>query len=179
MKALFLGDSITYSFKVDEHFPDMECSNQGISGWGTDDLLLNLKKEWFDFGPEVVFLCIGTNDLARVYVEDETIENVRQIMGKTKEYSPSNCRVFVTSVFPTRHNPPRYNPHINSLNARLHTLAVEEKVTYFHINPFFADTNGQLKREFTDDGLHLTDEAYLLWKHLIDKVLEPSSFFAK
>ena len=92
-------------------------------------------------------------------------------MGKIREYSPEGVRIYLTSLFPTRHNPPRKNPVINQFNLGIHKLAMEENINHLHLNPFFKDENGQLRREFTEDGLHLNDQAYKSWKKLIDKLL--------
>ena len=41
----------------------------------------------------------------------------------------------------------------------------------FYLAPFFKDDNGQLKKEFTEDGLHLNGRAYYMWYSIIRKYL--------
>ena len=173
MKALFLGDSITEGFDLEKYFPGRDFVNHGISGFGSAEVLDAIHAGWFKNQPDVVFLCIGTNDLARDYHEAETLENIKKLEGKIREFSPESVRIYLTSLFPTRHNPPRKNPVINGLNLEIHRLAMQENINYLHLNPFFKDENGQLKREFTDDGLHLNHEAYTLWAGLIEHLLIP------
>ncbi|TVQ95059.1 MAG: hypothetical protein EA393_00260 [Bacteroidetes bacterium] len=167
MKAIFIGDSITEGFDLEKHFPGREFINHGISGFSSAEVLDAIHAGWFKNQADVVFLCVGTNDLARDYDEAETMENIRKLVGKIREFSPEGVKIYLTSLFPTRHNPPRKNPVINQLNLEIHKLAVEENIQYLHLNPFFKDENGQLKRVFTEDGLHLNDLAYSIWKEKI------------
>ena len=171
MKTLFIGDSITEGFDLEEHFPGREFKNHGISGFSSEELLDAIHPGWFKDQPDVIFLCIGTNDLARDYDEAEILENIRKLVGKIREYSPEGVIIYLTSLFPTRHNPPRKNAVIDHLNLEIHRLARDESINYLHLNPFFKDENGQLKRNFTEDGLHLNKEAYSIWKELIEVLL--------
>lgn len=171
MKALFLGDSITEGFNLEKYFPGRDFVNHGISGFSSAEVLDAMHEGWFKNQPDVVFLCIGTNDLARDYDEAETLDNIRQLVGKIREYSPEGIRIYLTSLFPTRHNPPRENAVIDNLNLKIHGLTREESINYLHLNPFFKDENGKLKRNFTEDGLHLNQEVYSNWKKLIEVLL--------
>jgi len=163
MNALFLGDSITQGFDLERYFPGRDFVNHGIAGHTSADVLEVMHAGWFSNRPDVVFLCIGTNDLAGDYQQADTLNNIRRLLGMIREYAQEGARIYLTSLFPTRHNPPRPNPVINDLNAALHKLAWDEKTEYLHLNPFFKDYNGQLRREFTDDGLHLNMNAYQVW----------------
>lgn len=167
MNALFLGDSITEGFDLAHYFPEMHFVNHGISGYSSEELLKAMHKGWFSHQPEVVFLCIGTNDLAREYDKSSTLDNIRSMVKITRDYAPEKVRIFLCSLFPTRHNPPRPNPVINELNTALQLLALDLKAEYLHLNPFFKDSNGQLRLEFTDDGLHLNAKSYAQWATLI------------
>ncbi len=167
MKALFLGDSITEGFDLEKYFPGRDFVNHGISGFSSAEVLDSIHAGWFKNQPDVVFLCIGTNDLARDYDQAETLGNIRKLVDKIRQFSPERVRIYLKSLFPTRHNPPRKNPVINGLNLEIRRLAWEENINYLHLSPFFKDENGQLKREFTDDGLHLNDLAYSIWKEKI------------
>lgn len=171
MKALFLGDSITESFDLEKYFPGRDFTNHGISGFSSAEVLDAMHEGWFKNQPDMVFLCVGTNDLARDYDEAETLDNIRQLVGKIRQFSPEGVKIYPTSLFPTRHNPPRKNAVIDHLNLEIHRLASEESINYLHLNPFFKDENGQLKRKLTEDGLHLNLEAYSIWRKLIEVLL--------
>ncbi len=171
MKALFIGDSITEGFDLEKFFPGKGYVNHGISGYSSEELLGAMHKGWFTSNPDKVFLCIGTNDLARDYDEADTLDTIRRLLVKIREFTSGSSSIYLISLFPTRHNPPRPNPVIRQLNSKLHEMAVQENTGYLHLNPFFADENGQLKREFTDDGLHLNEQSYAVWADLVKQLV--------
>ena len=171
MNALFIGDSITEGYDLEKYFPGRGFVNRGISGYSSGEVLDAMGERWFAQKPDVVFVCIGTNDLARVYDEAQTLDNISHMLDEIVQFAGEEVTIYLTSLFPTRHNPPRPNPVIDQLNEKLHALANRKKAIYLHLNPFFRDGNGQLKREFTDDGLHLNEEAYRLWTSVVGRLV--------
>ena len=71
-RILFLGDSLVWGYdadqeerfteKLQEKLPDIEILNFGISGYGTDQELLLLEKEYDRYQPDLVFLIVSPND---------------------------------------------------------------------------------------------------------------------
>ena len=49
-------------------------------------------------------------------------------------------------------------------NAALKAMCERQGVTYIDLYPIFVDSDGNLKAEYTNDGLHLSGEAYLKWR---------------
>ena len=60
---------------------------------------------------------------------------------------------------------------IPQINALIEKLAREEGVTYIDLFSRFADGQGQMKREYTNDGLHLLGKGYMLWKEIVESYL--------
>jgi len=58
-------------------------------------------------------------------------------------------------------------------NRRLVKIATDFKCPFIDAYAPFADVQGQLKKEFSRDGLHLTEAGYRLWAELINKTLPP------
>jgi lysophospholipase L1-like esterase len=167
MKVLLLGDSISEGFDLNTFFPEKKFENHGKSGFSSAELLEAMQPGWFSNQPEIIFLCIGTNDLARNIDVKEILGNIQQLILKIREFLPTNPIIYITSLFPTRHNPPRPNHLIDQFNLYLHSLANEAKIQYLHLNPFFKDANGQLRKTFTKDGLHLSSDAYQVWTSIL------------
>jgi lysophospholipase L1-like esterase len=169
MKTLFIGDSITEGFPVHELLPGKLIINRGISGTSSGEILEYLSPRWLEDGPDQVFLCLGTNDIARDIGDDAILENLSGIFDKACSFSTKeNLRFYLTSLFPTRDNPPRPNERINQLNIKIHRLAESYQQSYLHLNVFFRDETNRLEKSFTDDGLHLNREGYKRWAGLID-----------
>ena len=60
---------------------------------------------------------------------------------------------------------------VTAFNASLKKMAQEFRCTWIDLHALMRDENGELKQEFTNDGLHLTDQAYQLWRTEILKTL--------
>ncbi len=168
---LFIGDSITEGFNTKELLPNLNIVNKGVSGDSTFETIVRIEESWFDSKPELIFICIGTNDLARNTSDESILSNIKKIVLKIRGHYPGG-KIFLMPLFPTLDNPPRPNSRIISLNKNIKYLTDELRCGFFNTNPHFADNQGNLKSEFTDDGLHLTYRAYKHWSELIIKFIE-------
>ncbi len=171
MKYLFLGDSITEGFNVKSFLPEYDIDNKGVSGDSTIETLSLIGSIDFSISYDKIFLCIGTNDLARKRSIKEIGANIVKIVTLLHEKTP-NSKIFVHSIFPTRENSPRPIETILRLNVTI--LSLSYTYNFNFINSFFCftDEDTQLKEEFTEDGLHLTNLAYKTWADIIRQYLE-------
>ncbi|NEO34771.1 MAG: hypothetical protein F6K36_31190, partial [Symploca sp. SIO3C6] len=55
------------------------------------------------------------------------------------------------------------NQQIQNLNQQLAIIADEEGVDYLDLVSIFSDAEGNLRTDFTTDGLHLNDDGYRVW----------------
>ena len=163
---ILIGDSITEGFNVRQMVKKRNILNYGVSGDSTVECLERISARWFDPPVGCVYLCIGTNDLVRDRTDQEILANIRMIVQRIRKYSPDTM-VRMTSLFPTRDNPPRPNERIRTFNKGLEQLSVELNTGYVDIHHHFADEHGDLQKEFTEDGLHLTDAAYRRWAEIL------------
>jgi lysophospholipase L1-like esterase len=172
MTSLFIGDSITDGFPFSELLPGKDIVNKGISGASSREILDRFNAEWVQDNPSRVFICLGTNDLARGVDDDSITGNLSSLVSHTREYlQPGAPRIYLTSLFPTLSNPSRPNDRIDRLNNRIHQLALSHGEPYLHLNVFFKDGENRLMPGFTDDGLHLNREGYKLWAGLIESLV--------
>ncbi len=63
-RVVFMGDSITDSWKLAEYFPGKPYINRGISGQTTQQMLIRFRADVIDLKPKVVVILAGTNDIA-------------------------------------------------------------------------------------------------------------------
>ncbi|HPN37979.1 MAG TPA: GDSL-type esterase/lipase family protein [Melioribacteraceae bacterium] len=170
MKFLFLGDSITEGFNVKIFLPDYNIDNKGVSGDSTIETLHQINNIDFSIGYNKIFLCIGTNDLARKRSINEIATNISKIITLIHEKSPQS-KIFVHSIFPTRENSPRPIENIIRLNVTILSLSYTFNFTFINSFSEFTDGDTLLKEEYTEDGLHLTNLAYSKWAEIIKKYL--------
>lgn len=159
----FLGDSITHFCEWAELTGNPKCVNRGISSdtaWG----IMKRIDEVVAGKPAKVFLMVGTNDLSRDKTPAEVRDKIAEIIDTIQTKSPKTV-IYLQSVLPVIDGRvAKYeNVNIDALNPELVKLAAQKKVTFINLNPLFKDANGQLRADFTEDGLHLKAVGYQLW----------------
>ncbi|MBA9078899.1 GDSL-type esterase/lipase family protein [Rufibacter quisquiliarum] len=165
--VVFLGNSITARGKWAELLPGVPVANRGIGGDITHGVLARLD-DILATKPRKIFLLIGINDLSRRIPEAIILQNYERLVRRVKQQSPKT-KLYVQSVLPLLDDmlKPDYlknlNPAVTSLNTQLQAFAKKHKLTYINLHPIFADASGQLKKEYSLDGIHVTDAAYPVW----------------
>jgi lysophospholipase L1-like esterase len=178
--VVLLGDSITEGFTVSKYFPDRHVLNRGI---GADiignqlpesdhrGILRRMDESVFDTNPSDVFLLIGINDLGMGHKPDVIEAGDREILQQIKKKAPT-VRVHIQSLLPTRGSSyGKHNPNVIDVNHRLQKLAKEFDYDYIDLHSKMADDKGELKKDFTADGLHLKAPGYKVWKAEIEKTM--------
>jgi lysophospholipase L1-like esterase len=168
---ILIGDSLTNCGNWDELFPNQHLINRGISGDITLGVLDRMD-EIVRHQPEKVLLLIGINDLAQGITPNKILENYKKILARIQQASPKTT-IIIQSVFPTNAAFTTFKNHqgkkeqIVAVNTLLQQLAVKEGALYLDLFSHLVDSEGQLDKKFTNDGLHLMAEGYVVWaKHL-------------
>jgi len=170
---IFLGNSITDGAEWAELFNNPNVKNRGISGdvtMGVYDRLDAILKG----KPAKIFLLIGINDVARGLAVDSIVNNIRMITETIHEKSPGT-KLFIQSVLPVNDNFSKFDGHtsrykmVPKINKHLKTLAKEKNVKYIDLFSRFVNESGiKMNEQYTNDGLHLTGEGYILWKEIVE-----------
>lgn len=169
--VVFFGDSITFGADWERLFPESPVVNRGISG-DTTSGLLNRQNEIIALRPKQIFLMIGTNDLCFGRPVDQVIENYSKILARFQAELPGTP-VYVQSILPFNDqmfpsNGLRKNQNIRALNKAIKPLAQKFGYEYLDLSGAFTGKDGRLLQQYTYDGLHLNDDAYQVWRRLID-----------
>jgi lysophospholipase L1-like esterase len=177
--VVLLGDSITEGFDVPTYFPGRRVINRGIGGdvignaLPEEDhrgVLRRLDESVFHSAATDVFLMIGINDLGSGREPEVMAEGYRDLLQQLKSQAPL-VRVHVQSLLPTRGEFAKHNAPVLDFNQRIKKLAEEFGYDYLDIHRLMADDQGELKAEYTGDGLHLNAEAYKQWQSEIERVM--------
>jgi lysophospholipase L1-like esterase/dienelactone hydrolase len=175
-EIIFLGDSITDFAEWADLFRNNKIKNRGISGDRTLGIL-NRLDEVINRKPAKVFIMIGINDIAANIPDSAIIRNYTTIIQRLRTALPATA-IYIQSILPTngtfaefpRHQ--RKEEHIHTINSYLQQLARRQQCTYVDVYQAMLDSEGRLNKQYTNDGLHLTGEGYLVWKKLLlDKKL--------
>jgi lysophospholipase L1-like esterase len=174
-RVVFLGDSITDLWRLNEYFPDRDFVNRGISGQIAGQMLGRMKADVIDLHPAAVVILAGTNDLARgiplTAIEDDYLmladlaaaakikvifASVLPVGDAHKDTDPSNER--------TPSHPPVF---IKALNDWMASFCSQRGYTYLNYYSALIDNQGQLGADLSDDGLHPNPKGYRLMAPLL------------
>lgn len=174
---VFLGNSLIDYCEWGELFDNPHIKNRGISGdraeWIVQRLDPIIKGQ-----PRKLILMIGCNDLAAGSTPDAVVAHIATIFDRFIAESP-RTKLYFQSLMPT--NGVDYTKHkrhgskgaeIIEVNRRVKALCEQKGVTFIDIYPTFVDEKGSLRAEYTNEGLHLLGEGYLVWKRAIEKYVK-------
>ena len=185
-RVVFLGDSITDGWPLNEYFPGRDFVNRGISGQITGEMLGRFKADVVDLKPAAVLVLAGTNDIARG-VELTTIQNNLTMIADLAEFH--GIRPLFASLLPvsdyhkdknpafeqTRRRPPEL---IRRLNEWIQSFCRQRNFVYVDYYSQLVDGAGSLRADLADDGLHPNAAGYRLMAPValaaIEKALAPS-----
>ena len=168
---VFLGDSITDWYPFSEFFDrSIPIINSGFAGYNTKKLLNHdLYDAVYRYNPTKVFIQIGTNDIGNNESSvDEAYDNIVKLINDIQENRPY-AEIYIESIYPVNQacektvkstTGERDNADIISLNDKLRTYCKENEIKYIDMYKELVDENGNLKSEYTLDGLHLSTEGY-------------------
>ncbi|MBO9595108.1 MAG: sialate O-acetylesterase [Niabella sp.] len=168
---VFLGNSITFWGLFNQTLGQPQIRNRGIPGDITNGVLERLDGI-LDGKPAKIFILIGINDIARGIPDSIVIGNQRQIVTRIRERSP-RTKIFLQTLLPTNSSfkklAAHYNKeaHIRAVNEGLRKIAAASGVTLVDLHAVFDDGTGQLIKELTFDGVHITKKGYDRWIRLL------------
>jgi len=166
---VFLGNSITelggsWGYRTGWR----NVKNRGISGDVTEGVLKRLGEITYT-KPKAVFLLIGINDINIAATTPQYVaDNILAIAKIIRKGSP-DTKLYVQSIFPT--NTASIKEKIQQTNALLKKKACRKTYTLLNTHDLFADEADGIKKEYTNDGLHLSEQGYTLWAEYLKKKL--------
>lgn len=183
--SILAGDSISLWFPETVLPPERNWLNQAISGETSSGLLKRLDL----FGrtqPETIFVMIGINDLLKGISDEEVLINHEEIVRYLQEVHPQ-AQIVLQSILPHAAEKATWegrdrllslpNRRIQNLNQQLEKIAQQQEVYFLDLYPLFADAEGNLRMEYSTDGLHLNPQGYQVWSIALQvyghEVLQP------
>jgi lysophospholipase L1-like esterase len=177
-RVVFMGDSITDGWKLAEYFPGKPYVNRGISGQTTPQMLIRFRPDVVDLKPKVVVILAGTNDIAG-NTGPMTLEQIEDNLASMSEIARANgIRVVFSSVMPVfasesrpqffKQRPPE---KIVELNRWIQGYCERTGCVYLDYFSAMVDSEGLLKRELSQDGLHPNDAGYKLMAPMAESAI--------
>ncbi|MGE5570293.1 MAG: GDSL-type esterase/lipase family protein [Rhodospirillales bacterium] len=169
-RVIFLGDSITDGWRLNEYFPDRDFVNRGISGQITSQMLARMKADVIDLAPAAVLVLAGTNDIARGIPLTVIQNNLSMIadLAQAHNITPLFASVLPVSDYHKDENPAyemtkrRPPATIRALNTWIQNFCRQRKYVYVDYFSALVDEAGFLKADAAGDGLHPNSTGYRL-----------------
>ena len=175
-QILFAGSSLMEQFPIYEFLQDFDLPltiyNRGVGGYTTTELMENMEPCIYALKPAHIFMNIGTNDMNAVdYTCEGLMENYRQILNGIRKNLPE-AKLYMLAYYPVNpsaaKNDPvvqeilkiRTNARISEANKAVAVLAKEFGAMYLDVNDGITDEKGNLKEEYTIEGMHMYANGY-------------------
>jgi lysophospholipase L1-like esterase len=167
-RVVFLGDSITDAWRLNEYFTGRDFVNRGISGQTTLQMLGRFMQDVIQLRPKAVLILAGTNDLARGIKPPSIEENLAMMGDLAKVYG---ITAVFASILPvsdyhkgedarfemTKARPPAL---IKQINSWIQDYCRRQGFTYLDYYSAMVDPSGQMTSDMADDGLHPNAKGY-------------------
>jgi lysophospholipase L1-like esterase len=167
-RVVFMGDSITDGWKLDQYFPGKPYVNRGISGQTTPQMVVRMFEDVINLKPAAMIVLAGTNDIAR-NTGPETIEMIEENFQAMAELAQLHgIKVILCAVTPISDYTPgkksdsRPPADILRLNQWMREYATKTHAVFADYYGALVDDKGMLKDGFSKDGLHPNDKGYEL-----------------
>lgn len=166
--VVFIGSSsIRMWATLDQDFPDLSVLNHGFGGSEYSDLIQHQQLLIEEFEPSMVVVYAGDNDIANKE-EPAAIANEADLFVDGLRRIANGAPVIVLSVKPSIARWELKGKYVE-LNSLLRDMCEN------HDHAVFVDVwtpmlkrNGEVKANlFIEDGLHMNEEGYEIWKNLL------------
>lgn len=176
--ALFIGDSRTVGLYIYSDFEqsDYFCSS-GLTlykltqapkrkpkdGNWPEDLETFLHRKQY----KKVYIMLGINEMG-ISSCDYFIEHYQEIIALIQKLQP-DAIIYLQSIMKVTAKRSGAggssinNPGIDERNAEIEKLADQKNIFYLDVNSALCDEDGNLKKEYTSDGVHLYAKSINLW----------------
>ena len=174
-KIIFLGDSQTQDFPLEDYFHNAVIINRGISG----DVTIGVKNrlnEIIKRKPSKIFLEIGINDLGHNEKPDSVVYHITEIIHRLEL---TNAKIYIESIFPVANKSDTYpsycNPIINKeikeVNNSLNKFCAKNNLIFVNIYDKMVLNTSVDPSIVIGDGVHLTAKGYRLWAETVQPYL--------
>ena len=168
---VMLGNSLTDGCEFNELLGNRHIKNRGIVGDIVQGLIDRIDPI-IKGQPKKLFIMCGVNDISHNVSADSIARATEKLIVMVKQGSP-RTKIYLQSLLPFNNEVREWKLLKNQehvvveANILLEQVARQQGVTWINLYPLFADENGRLSADLTNDGLHLMGKGYLIWRDAI------------
>lgn len=174
-QVVFTGSSLMEMFPIEQWAKELGedapiIYNRGVGGYKTTDLFPILDVCVLELEPKKVFINIGTNDLNDPDVPLQAVmAHYEEILTVIEKALPETV-IYLMAYYPINYEAAteemkpclliRTNEKIDLANKEVEKLANKHDQCYIDVNAPLKDEKGNLKAEYTIEGMHIKPEGY-------------------
>ncbi len=175
-RVVFMGDSITEGWHLDQSFPGKPYVNRGISGQTTPQMVLRFRQDVIHLQPKMVVILAGTNDIAG-NTGPMTPEQIEDNIASMADLANANgIKVVLCSILPAYDYPwePGLTPapKIMLINAWVRSYAVAKGYIFVDYHSAMKDERNGLPANLSKDGVHPLPAGYAVMAPLAEAAIE-------
>jgi lysophospholipase L1-like esterase len=167
-RVVFLGDSITDDWRLNEYFTGRDFVNRGIGGQTTMQMLARFRQDVAALNPKAVVILGGTNDIAAGISVGQIEDNLAMMGDLAKAHG---IKPLFASILPVSDYHKDADPHyemtpgrppatIQSINSWMRSYCQSQGFSYMDYYAATVDSAGRLQSDLSDDGLHPNAKGY-------------------
>jgi acyl-CoA thioesterase I len=175
-RVVFMGDSITQIWHLDQSFPGKPYINRGISGQTTPQMLVRFRQDVIDLHPKVVILLAGTNDIAGntgLMTVEQTEGNIESMaeLATASGIRVALCSIPPSTKFSWRPEVGDPSQKIIAINAWIRSYAASKGYPYVDYHSAMKDAENGLPASLSKDGVHPLPAGYAIMAPLAEAAI--------
>jgi lysophospholipase L1-like esterase len=167
-RVVFLGDSITDNWHLNEYFTGRDFVNRGVGGQTTLHMLARFRQDVVSLNPKAVVILGGTNDIEAGFSANQIEDNLAMMgdLAKAHGIKPIFASILPVSDYHkdvdpayamTANRPPAT---IQAIDKWIQSYCQSQGFVYIDYYPAMVDSTGQMQADLSDDGLHPNTKGY-------------------
>ena len=165
-RYVFLGDSATDLWRLNEYFTGKDFINRGIAGQTTNQILPRFLADVVALRPVGVIVLAGSSDIAAGMSASAIADNLVMIGDVAKAHGvlPIFASVLPASGDAAKTRTPEA---IQKVNSWLRDYCIRESFVFIDYYTPMADLKGMMKPELSDDGVNPNARGYRVMSPLV------------
>lgn len=168
---LFVGSSSIRYWPTALAFPGKPIVNRGFGGSELSDVIHYYDRVIAPYAPAKIFLYAGDNDIANGKGARQVFEDYRELAARVRADFPDTTLYFL-SIKPSKARWDRW-PVMAEANGMVREYAASDsKLGYVDLATPLLGEDGRPKDVFVQDGLHLNEKGYRLWREKLATLVD-------
>ncbi len=170
-RYVFLGDSATDFWRLNEYFTLQDFVGRGIAGQTTNQILTRFLADVVALRPLAVVVLAGSEDVARGIAPSATADNLVMMGDVAKAHG---VQPMFASLLPVGGDAAKIRTPeaIKKVNTWIRDYCIRENFIYIDYFSAMADDKGMMKPEFSDDGVNPNARGYRIMSPIVLDAVE-------